>query len=160
MKHRVEAQVGPVWHVLALALVLTLVVLATLAAPAMAAPAEPTISLSDLEAKLASGPMAGYFLTVVGGTTQDPQQIPATVLSVVPNQTVDGALILFEASGPVIDKAGGVASGMSGSPLYVDDGGVFKLAGAVSYGPAYSALALATPIEYMSAIQTDFPVKA
>lgn len=160
MNHTAGTHVGTARGAL-LALALALVALAVLAGPAMAGPPDPTISVADLEAKLASGPMDGYFLTVVGGTSQDPQQIPVSVLSVVPSQTVDGALILFEASGPVIDKAGGIASGMSGSPVYVDDGGVFKLAGAVAYGPeGGSALGMATPIEYMAAMQTDFPPKS
>jgi hypothetical protein len=159
MRHTVAAWRGRPRSVLFLPLVVALAVLA-LAAPAMAGPPEPTISVADLQTKLASGPLDGYFLTVVGGTSQDPVQIPVTVLSVVPDLSVDGALILFEASGPVIDKVGGVAFGMSGSPVYVDDGGTFKLIGAVAYGPeGASALGMATPIEYMAAMEDDFPAK-
>ena len=158
MQHSQKARVGSARRALPLALTMALVALAVCAAPALAGPPDPTIPLADLEAKLASGPMDGYFLTVVGGTTQDPQQIPVTVLAVAAGQTVDGALILFEASGPAIEKAGGVASGMSGSPIYVDDGGVYKLAGAVAYGPeGNSTLGMAQPIEYMAAMQADFP---
>lgn len=42
----------------------------------------------------------------------------------------DGELIMAHASGPVIDIAGGVLQGMSGSPVYVDG----KLIGALSAG--------------------------
>jgi len=158
MRHSPGARVGTALRTLLLALTIALVAPAVCAVPALAGPPDPTISLADLEAKLAGGPMDGYFLTVVGGASQDPQQIPVTLLAVAPGQTLDGALILFEASGAVIDKAGGVASGMSGSPIYVDDGGVYKLAGAVAYGPeGGSTLGMAQPIEYMAAMQADFP---
>lgn len=58
-------------------------------------------------------------------------------------------LMLFRASGPLIDESGGTAAGMSGSPLYIDG----KLIGALSAGylfqPGKRDLALATPIEEM-----------
>jgi hypothetical protein len=58
-------------------------------------------------------------------------------------------LMLFRASGPVIDESGGTAAGMSGSPMYIDG----KLIGALSagylYQPGKRDLALATPIEEM-----------
>lgn len=57
-------------------------------------------------------------------------------------------LILIRASGPDIDKAGGLASGMSGSPIYLDG----KLAGAFSFGWDYGdpKMGLVTPIEHMT----------
>ena len=71
-----------------------------------------------------------------------------------------GPFILFEATGPVIDRAGGVAAGMSGSPLYVSDGGTDKLIGALSWGyyQTIGGFCLATPIESMAAIEVDHPV--
>ena len=41
---------------------------------------------------------------------------------------------------------------MSGSPVYVDDGGVDKLIGALSYGSDFTigGMFLATPVEYMT----------
>ncbi len=58
-------------------------------------------------------------------------------------------LILFRASGPMIDQIGGTAAGMSGSPLYSNG----KLIGALSAGyinvVGKRDLALATPIEEM-----------
>ena len=88
--------------------------------------------------------------------------IPATVRSIVPNMTQDGALILFEATGAEIADIGGIASGMSGSPLYVDIEGTDKLVGAVAYGEVFTLdnLGLATPIEYMTAIQDRYLVEA
>lgn len=53
------------------------------------------------------------------------------VLGVLPDGIAPGIdFILIKASGPVIDATGGIAAGMSGSPVLV--GG--KLAGSVSYG--------------------------
>ncbi len=58
-------------------------------------------------------------------------------------------LILFRVSGPVIDRSGGTAAGMSGSPLFING----RLAGALSAGylfqPDKRDLALGTPIEEM-----------
>ncbi len=66
-------------------------------------------------------------------------------------------LILFRTSGPVIDRSGGTAAGMSGSPLYING----RLIGALSAGylfqPEKRDLALATPIEEMLPV-LDLPV--
>ena len=65
-------------------------------------------------------------------------------------------LVLFRVSGPLIDRTGGTAAGMSGSPLYING----KLLGALSAGylfqPDKRDLALATPIEEMLRI-LDLP---
>jgi len=92
--------------------------------------------------------MRGYGLTVIQGTTI--QRFDVDVLGVLRGEnSSDTDLILFRAAGPLISKAGGTASGMSGSPIYL--GG--RLAGALSYGyhfPGPDAdLSLATPIEQM-----------
>lgn len=92
--------------------------------------------------------MRGYGLTVIQGTTI--QRFDITVLGVLKGEGASETdLILFRASGPVITRAGGTASGMSGSPIYLNG----RLAGALSYGyhfPGPDAdLSLATPIEQM-----------
>ncbi len=65
-------------------------------------------------------------------------------------------LILFRLSGPVTDRSGGTAAGMSGSPLFING----KLIGALSAGylfqPGKRELALATPIEEMLTV-LDLP---
>ncbi len=65
-------------------------------------------------------------------------------------------LILFRASGPLTDRSGGTAAGMSGSPLYING----KLIGALSAGylwqPGKRDLALGTPIEEMLTV-LDLP---
>ena len=92
--------------------------------------------------------MRGYGLTVVHGTTI--QRFDVNVLGVLKGEGAsDTDLILFRAGGPLITQAGGTASGMSGSPIYLNG----RLAGALSYGyhfPGPDAdLSLATPIEQM-----------
>ena len=145
---------APLIALLALAAVLLL----ALAPAALAAPPGPTMDLTQLGAALQSGPLDGYLLTTMSGTT--PEKIPLQVQSLV--EYSDGTLILFEASGPVIDKLGGIAAGMSGSPVYVTVGGSDYLVGALSYGDIFTrgGTGLATPIEYMSAIETTYPVGA
>ena len=145
---------------LSLMLVLATVWLAAAAPLASAAPVEPTLDLDQLQALLDAngGSVSGYFKTVLKGATIE--QIPATVLAISAHETQDGALILFAASGPVMDQIGGIADGMSGSPLYVDDNGTAKLVGAVSWGEMFTlgGLGLATPIQYMSAIESTYDV--
>ena len=153
---------------LSLALAVAAVLAAGAGTPAWAAPPAPTISEGDLSSLLQSGaPVTGYFDTVLGGATlasQTPVPIPVTVQAIVPAAGPAGDLILFQASGKQIDDAGGIAEGMSGSPLYVDDNGTYKLAGAVSYGDVFTTqdLGLATPIDDMAALQTAYfgPLRA
>ena len=79
---------------------------------------------------------------------------------IVPQAAADnGDLLMFQASGTIIEQAGGIAAGMSGSPVYVDDGGA-KLVGAVSYGEYFTSngLGLATPIEHMMTLEDDFAI--
>lgn len=100
----------------------------------------------------------GSFKTVLKGDTIE--DIPCTVLGVVPGATADGGdLVLIEATGPRIAEISGIAAGMSGSPLYVEDGGEAKLLAAVSYGDWFTTggLGLATPVEHMMTLETDYP---
>jgi len=133
---------------------LAVVVLLVFATSAVAAPTEPTLTVDELRAKLESGPLDGYLKTVVKGYTIE--KIPVTVQDIV--ELSWGNLILAEASGPVIDQLGSIASGMSGSPVFVDDGGVDKLIGALSYGSDFTigGTFMATPIGYMSALEADY----
>ena len=158
----------PRWERVSLALaVLVAAALWAVTAPpaATAAPPANTWDLTTLQTHLDGGSVEGYFLTVLGGATeadQTPVAIPATIESIVPAETQDGALIMFAATGRTITDIGGIAAGMSGSPLYVGDPddpqpATDPLVGAVSYGDMFTTggLGLATPIEYMIAIQTS-----
>lgn len=130
------------------------------ARPAFADP-DPTLGLSDLQAKLSASPtgtVPGYFKTVDAGSTIE--TIPVTIMAITAGGGATGTdgLILFQATGPKIDKFGGIVAGMSGSPIYVDDVGTDKVVGAVSYGDYFTigGLGLATPIESMLQVKTAF----
>lgn len=71
-----------------------------------------------------------------------------TVLGVIPRKTSPKNLILFRIDDKETVEEGGVAAGMSGSPLYV--GG--RLIGALGYSWSFAdrSLGLATPIEEMA----------
>ncbi len=129
------------------------------AAAASAAPSEPTLTVAQLEALLAtspSGTAGGYFKTVLKGS--DIVRIPVTVKAVVPQYINGMSMIFFQAQGAAVEDIGGIAAGMSGSPLFVEDHGIEKLAGAVSYGDVFTKgnLGLATPAEYMAHMEDTF----
>ncbi|HSK48838.1 MAG TPA: hypothetical protein VLA05_12700 [Coriobacteriia bacterium] len=138
-----------------LALVAT--ALAFSGAMAVATPGAPTMGVGGLASQLEAAPdgsLTGYFQTVVRGDTVS--EVPVTILAVTGDSS--SALILFESSGPIIDKAGGIAAGMSGSPLYIEAGDNDVLVGAVSYGDYFTlgGTGLATPIEAMMDIETRY----
>jgi hypothetical protein len=138
------------------------------AAPAAAAPSEAWLGLTGLQTLLTASPtgVPGTFKTVMGGgagaSSQTPVTIDMTVLAIVGNAGPDGALIMFKAdlTDPDLQGAPNIAMGMSGSPLYVNDGSGNKVIGALSYGDSFTTagLGLATPIEYMIEIETNYPV--
>lgn len=89
--------------------------------------------------------MRGVGRTVIRGTRVE--EFPFEVLGTTDGPS--GRLVLFRAYGPVIEQAGGVAAGMSGSPMYIRG----RLAGALSYSYVFAGpdknLGLFTPIERM-----------
>ncbi len=92
--------------------------------------------------------MTGYGLTVVAGT--EIERFEVEVVAVLDEPGDRGDFIVVRVSGPAITRSGGVAQGMSGSPIYLDG----KLAGALSRAAPWSAdrdrpLAFVTPIEAM-----------
>ncbi|TMI78207.1 MAG: hypothetical protein E6H04_12840, partial [Bacillati bacterium ANGP1] len=108
------------------------------AAPTAGAPILPL-------AQVRSG-MTGYGLTVLQGTRIE--RFGIQILGFLKGGP-GSDLILFRATGPVIQEAGGTAAGMSGSPIYVDG----RVVGGLSYGYHFAGkdadLSLATPIEEM-----------
>jgi hypothetical protein len=90
--------------------------------------------------------MTGYGLTVLQGTRIE--RFGIQILGILKGGP-SSDLILFRATGPVIQESGGTAAGMSGSPLYVDG----RVIGGLSYGYHFAGkdadLSLATPIEEM-----------
>lgn len=86
----------------------------------------------------------GTARTVIQGTTIETFSVE--VLGVLDNAGPSGDLIMVKVAGDVIERTGGVAAGMSGSPVFIDG----KLAGAIAYTfVADPSIALVTPIEQM-----------
>ena len=111
-----------------------------------AAAADPIMPL----AQVAPG-MVGEARTVVRGT--DIVTFPVRILDVqIAGDGPAGALILARAEGPLMDETGGVAEGMSGSPVYVTGAdGVPRVVGAIAFGAGDQANVVVglTPIEQM-----------
>lgn len=89
--------------------------------------------------------MKGEARTVLQGV--DIVSIPVEILEVVPKQGSPKNLILIKVDGKAAEKTGGIAAGMSGSPVYVKG----KLIGAIGYGWDFSThrMGLVTSIEDM-----------
>ncbi len=94
--------------------------------------------------------MTGIAKTVVHG--DEISEFQVQVLGVLKQRGPSGDLILVKVSGPVIDKTGGIAQGMSGSPVYIDG----KLVGAIGYGWGFAdgRIGMVTPIEDMLKLWT------
>lgn len=86
--------------------------------------------------------MNGIGRTVVEGTTIE--EFNVEVLGVLKNKGPVGDLILVKTSGSVIERTGGIAQGMSGSPVYIDG----RLVGAIAYGWSLTdhTIGMVTPI--------------
>lgn len=89
--------------------------------------------------------MEGIAKTVVVGDTISTFNV--RVLGVMKDRGPSGDLVLAKFSGPIMDQTGGIAHGMSGSPVYING----KLLGAVAYGWGFAdgTIGMITPIEDM-----------
>jgi len=89
--------------------------------------------------------MKGIGKTVVVGTKIEEFQVE--VLGLLAGQETVKQLILVQVSGDAIDRLGGIAAGMSGSPVYING----KLLGAISYTFSLTdhRLGMVTPAEPM-----------
>ncbi|MFA7362963.1 MAG: SpoIVB peptidase S55 domain-containing protein, partial [Aminobacteriaceae bacterium] len=112
-------------------------------------PSEPSMDIASLRPG-----MKGHALTVISG--RDIVRFPVEIVSIIPKKGSPRNLIMVKASGPIIEKTGGIAAGMSGSPVYMNG----KLIGAIGYGWNFSEhnLGLVTPLEDMVTIW-DWPEK-
>ena len=104
-------------------------------------PTEPVMPLSQVKAG-----MKGYAKTVLSGTKITPFEIE--VIGILPRKTSPKNLIVIEVKDEYVRSHGGIAAGMSGSPVYING----KLIGAIGYGWAFadSSLGMVTPIEEMT----------
>lgn len=93
----------------------------------------------------------GYGLSVFSGN--ELERFEVEVIGVMRNQTAELSYVLARLSGHDLETSG-VAAGMSGSPVYIDD----KLVGAVAFSWNFSRGAIAgiTPIEGMRNLGTAY----
>ena len=91
----------------------------------------------------------GYGVTAGPGNVLE--RFPVEILGLQRDVGTGFPVILVKASGPFIERSGGVAAGMSGSPVYLPLEGEDALLGAIGYTFPNSdhSLALVTPIETM-----------
>ncbi len=97
-------------------------------------------------------------LTVSGGTV--PDSFEGEVLGVLRDGIApDLDMIVVRLTSSEIDRVGGIWAGMSGSPVYAEDG---RLIGAVAYGLSWgsSPVAGVTPAEDMKALLDPAPAAA
>ena len=87
----------------------------------------------------------GVAKTVISGTQIE--EFGVEVLGIMKNKGAVGDLILVRTYGDVIERSGGVAQGMSGSPVFIDG----RLVGAIGYGWSLTdqKTAMVTPIHDM-----------
>ncbi|MCA9837004.1 MAG: hypothetical protein KC422_08815 [Trueperaceae bacterium] len=97
--------------------------------------------------------LSGYALTAGAGNLIE--RFPVQVLGVQQDAGTGFPLVLVKASGPFIEQTGGVAAGMSGSPVYLPGSQGDELLGAIAYVFPSSdhSLALVTPIEIMRGVK-------
>lgn len=109
-------------------------------APKKFTPVEPIMPVSQIKPG-----MKAKVRTVLEGTKI--YQFDATLLGVIPGKSTPRNLILIRVDDKYVRDSGGIAAGMSGSPVYV--GG--RLVGAIGYGWPFGDpnLGLVTPIEEM-----------
>lgn len=113
---------------------------------------ELALSTPDLALEDAAPGTTGFALTAGPGNTVEGFDVEVVGLQ---RDSVSGMdLVLIRVSGAVIDASGGVAAGMSGSPVYLRLGERTGLLGAIAYvfPNADHSLALVTPIEAMRAV--------
>jgi hypothetical protein len=115
---------------------------------ALASPSVFDAGIPTLPIALVKPGMKGIARTVLQG--REIVSFPLEILSVIERKGSPRHLILVRASGPLMERTGGIAAGMSGSPVFVEG----KLVGAIGYGWDFSdhRLGLVTPIEDMASV--------
>lgn len=120
--------------------------------PVLASPPAFDAGIPTLPITLVKPGMKGIARTVFQG--REIVSFPLEILSVIERKGTPRHLILVRASGPLMERTGGIAAGMSGSPVFVEG----KLVGAIGYGWDFSdhRIGLVTPIEDMASVW-DWP---
>lgn len=137
---------GSPYHLLRALVLLVTAVASSASAQLTAGQAPPDFQLTDVRQG-----MTGYGLTAGPGDVIE--RFPVEVVGVQHAAGPGFDLVLVRVSGPFIEASGGVAAGMSGSPVYLFGGPEPALLGAIGYvfPNADHTLALVTPIAAMRA---------
>ncbi len=108
--------------------------------------AENIMPLDEVEAG-----MTGYGKTVFSGN--EIEKFEVKIIDILDNRSLDEDLILIKLTGDKVEEYGGIAAGMSGSPIYLED----RIIGAIGYGWSNSdhRFGLVTPIERMLKLLED-----
>jgi hypothetical protein len=98
--------------------------------------------------------LKGYAVTAGAGNVLE--RFPVEVIGLQYDFGLGFPLVLVKASGDFIESTGGVAAGMSGSPVYLPSSNGDALLGAISrvFPESDHKLALVTPIEQMRGVKT------
>ncbi len=135
-----------------------LVLVAVLAFPAagVAQPAPAIMPLSEVRPG-----MRGIGKTVISG--QKVEEFQFEVMEILQwgfGPITAEKLIMFRMLGPLTDKTGGSAAGMSGSPLYINGRLIGALSASFNWQTPRRDIALATPIEDMLKVLERRPARA
>ena len=106
--------------------------------------------------------MKGIGRTIIAGDVIE--EFAAEILGVIDQAGTLSDFIVVQVSGDVIGRAGGIAQGMSGSPVYVDGKLIGALSRSANWSKAITPIGLVTPIEPMLAVldeaRSDIAVSA
>jgi len=97
--------------------------------------------------------MTGVGKTII--TSDLIEEFHVEVLGIIDQPGTLSDFIVVRVSGDVIGRAGGIAQGMSGSPVYVDGKLIGALSRAANWSKAVTPIGLVTPIEPMLAVLDD-----
>ena len=97
--------------------------------------------------------MTGVGKTIIAGDIIE--EFNVAVLGIIDQVGTLSDFIVVQVSGDVIGRAGGIAQGMSGSPVYVDGKLIGAISRAANWSKAITPIGLVTPIEPMLAVLDD-----
>lgn len=97
--------------------------------------------------------MTGIGKTIVAGDIIE--EFNVSILGVIDQPGTLSDFIVVQVSGDVIGRTGGIAQGMSGSPVYIDGKLIGALSRAANWSKAITPIGLVTPIEPMLAVLDD-----
>jgi len=97
--------------------------------------------------------MTGIGKTIVAGDVIE--EFAVEILGIIDQAGTLSDFIVVQVSGEVIGRTGGIAQGMSGSPVYIEGKLIGALSRAANWSKAITPIGLVTPIEPMLAVLDD-----